>query len=47
MGATAKQLMIMRDGAMINGYLSDPATVADSLGAAFTSILDAGISTPH
>lgn len=35
----ARQLMILRDGAMVNGYLGDPASVADSLGAAFGSIL--------
>lgn len=37
--AVAKQLMIVRDGAMVNGYLSDPAAVAESLGAAFASIV--------
>jgi AcrR family transcriptional regulator len=37
--ATARQLMILRDGAMVNGYLSDPATVAEALAEAFTSII--------
>lgn len=37
--ATARQLMILRDGAMVNGYLGDPETVADSLAAGFTAIL--------
>ncbi|ARJ06548.1 TetR family transcriptional regulator [Cnuibacter physcomitrellae] len=37
--ATARQLMILRDGAMVNGYLGDPETVADSLGAGFAAIL--------
>lgn len=37
----ARQLVILRDGAMVNGYLADPATVAEPLGAAFTSILEA------
>jgi AcrR family transcriptional regulator len=37
--AAARQLMILRDGAMVNGYLGDSASIADSLGSAFTSIL--------
>jgi AcrR family transcriptional regulator len=37
--AAAKQLMVLRDGAMVNGYLGDPATVAETLSAAFASIL--------
>jgi AcrR family transcriptional regulator len=36
----ANQLVILRDGAMVNGYLSDPETLAASLGAAFESIID-------
>jgi AcrR family transcriptional regulator len=39
--AIARQLMILRDGAMVNGYLSDPATVTASLSAAFASIIRA------
>lgn len=39
--ATARQLMILRDGAMVNGYLGDPASVAESLGAAFTAVVAA------
>ncbi len=39
--SAARQLMILRDGAMVNGYLGDPSTVADSLGSAFTSIVAA------
>ncbi len=35
----ARQLMILRDGAMVNGYLGDAETVGDTLGAAFTSII--------
>ncbi|SDL80439.1 DNA-binding transcriptional regulator, AcrR family [Nonomuraea maritima] len=42
--AAARQLMILRDGAMVNGYLNDPTSVADSLKAAFTSVITA--STP-
>ncbi len=37
--STAKQLMLLRDGGMVNGYLGDPASVATSLEAAFTSII--------
>lgn len=43
--AVARQLMILRDGAMVNGYLNDPTSVADSLGAAFTSILTTATAT--
>ncbi len=39
--AAGKQLMMLRDGAMVNGYLNDPASVAEALGAAFTSIVTA------
>lgn len=42
--AVARQLMVLRDGAMVNGYLGDAATVAGSLGAAFTSILASATS---
>jgi AcrR family transcriptional regulator len=35
----AKQLMILRDGAMVNGYLGEPADVADALGDAFDAVL--------
>ncbi|RIQ18959.1 TetR/AcrR family transcriptional regulator [Jiangella rhizosphaerae] len=37
--SVARQLMILRDGAMVNGYLGEPSTVADSLGAAFVAIV--------
>lgn len=37
--STARQLMILRDGAMVNGVLGDPTAVADALGTAFTSIV--------
>ncbi|MFC4138065.1 MULTISPECIES: TetR/AcrR family transcriptional regulator [unclassified Microbacterium] len=39
--ATARQLMILRDGAMVNGYLGEPTSVATSLTAAFDSVLAA------
>ncbi|MGW8482015.1 TetR/AcrR family transcriptional regulator [Microbacterium sp. NPDC055903] len=40
----ARQLMILRDGAMVNGYLGDPEAVAVSLSAAFSAVVsgDAG-----
>lgn len=37
--AIARELMLLRDGAMVNGYLGDPASVGDSLAAAFTAIM--------
>lgn len=43
----AKQLLLLRDGAMVNGYLSDPASLADSLAGAFAAILTASESTPR
>lgn len=41
-GSVANQLMILRDGAMVNGYLGDSPAVAGSLEAAFMSILTTG-----
>jgi len=35
----ARELMMLRDGGMVNGYLGDPDSVADSLAAAFTAII--------
>lgn len=43
-GPTARQLMLLRDGAMVNGYLGDASTVAASLGAAFTAVLTAAVA---
>ena len=40
--SAARQLMILRDGAMVNGYLGEPSSLADALGAAFASIVTAG-----
>ncbi|WP_106815690.1 TetR/AcrR family transcriptional regulator [Microbacterium timonense] len=37
--AAARQLMLLRDGGMVSGYLGEPTAVAESLGAAFTSIV--------
>jgi AcrR family transcriptional regulator len=42
--SAARQLMILRDGAMVNGYLGEPSSVADSLAAAFTSVVRAAPS---
>lgn len=38
---TARQLMILRDGAMVNGYLGEPESLTTSLRAAFDSVLTA------
>lgn len=38
--ATARQLMLLRDGAMVNGYLGAPEELAASLSAAFASIVE-------
>lgn len=45
-GSAAKQLMLLRDGAMVNGYLGDPTAVADSLDAAFTAVITASGEAP-
>jgi AcrR family transcriptional regulator len=34
-----RELMLLRDGAMVAGYLSDPSAVAGVLGAAFADVL--------
>lgn len=39
--STARQLMLLRDGAMINGYLGSPEEVAATLDAAFASVIAA------
>jgi AcrR family transcriptional regulator len=36
---TADQLVMLRDGAMVSGYLSDPSTVADALDKAFRAVI--------
>lgn len=38
---TAQQLMILRDGAMVNGYLGESASVTAALSAAFASVIAA------
>jgi AcrR family transcriptional regulator len=40
--ATADQLMMLRDGAMVSGYLGAPQTVAESLAAAFLAVVRSG-----
>lgn len=49
--SVAGQLLLLRDGAMVSGYIGDPPTDADSVGAAFASILrncaDAGTISPR
>lgn len=37
--AVARQLMILRDGAMVNGYLGEPEAVTDALAAAFAAVV--------
>lgn len=39
--ATARQLMLLRDGAMVNGYLGAAETLAESLAGAFASVIAA------
>ncbi|MFE6977741.1 TetR/AcrR family transcriptional regulator [Streptomyces sp. NPDC057682] len=38
---TARQLMILRDGAMVNGYLGHSTSLQESLSAAFDSVITA------
>lgn len=40
----ARQLMMLRDGAMVNGYLGDPEALAASLKSAFDAVLTSAIS---
>ncbi|MDN3310310.1 helix-turn-helix domain-containing protein [Microbacterium oryzae] len=37
--ASARQMMLLRDGAMVNGYLGEPEAVAEALDAGFAAIL--------
>jgi AcrR family transcriptional regulator len=39
--SAARQLMILRDGAMVNGYLDEPEAIAASLAAGFAAIVAA------
>ncbi|MFI2365816.1 TetR/AcrR family transcriptional regulator [Promicromonospora sp. NPDC019610] len=38
----AEELMMLRDGAMLSGYLDDPAHVGSALERAFFAVIDAG-----
>jgi AcrR family transcriptional regulator len=40
----ARQLMILRDGAMVNGYLGEPELLTASLSRAFDSVLAAAVA---
>ncbi|SDU51633.1 TetR/AcrR family transcriptional regulator [Jiangella alkaliphila] len=44
--SAARQLMILRDGAMVNGYLGEASSVADALGAAFASVVTTAAPGP-
>lgn len=37
--AAARQLMMLRDGAMVSGYLGEPGTLAAPLSAAFNAVI--------
>ena len=39
---TGGQLMMLRDGAMIDGYLEDPEKIADALKGAYAAVVAAG-----
>lgn len=43
----ARQLMVLRDGAMVNGYLGDPTSLGPSLAAAFTSVIAPADAPQH
>lgn len=46
-GLVADQLIMLRDGAMVHGYMGDPATVADSLTTAGRAIIAAHLPAPR
>jgi AcrR family transcriptional regulator len=46
-GRVADQLVMLRDGAMVSGYLSDPAAVAAALRDAGRAIIAAGTTPPR
>lgn len=45
--AVARQLMILRDGAMVNGYLGESEAVARAVGLGFEAILTAAAALPN
>ncbi|MUK02669.1 TetR family transcriptional regulator [Vibrio cholerae] len=46
-GVIADQLIMLRDGAMVHGFMGDPTTVTDSLVIAGRAIVAAHTRTPH
>jgi AcrR family transcriptional regulator len=46
-GVVADQLIMLRDGAMVHGFMGDPTTVTDSLVTAGRAIVAAHTRTPH
>ena len=43
--AVARQFMMLRDGGMVNGYLGEPAELADTLKRGFDAVLSAAIAS--
>ena len=41
--SVGRQLMLLRDGAMVSGYLNDATKVSESLDAAFSSVVSASV----
>jgi len=46
-GRVADQLVMLRDGAMVSGYLSDPTVVADALYNAARAVIAFDASSPN
>jgi hypothetical protein len=44
---TARQLMMLRDGAMVGGYLGEPDEIAETLQGAYLAALATGLPTSH
>jgi hypothetical protein len=42
----ADQLVMLRDGAMVSGYLSDPRIVGAALNNAFRAVISSSTSSP-
>jgi len=42
--SVGRQLVLLRDGAMVSGYLQDGTQLGDSLGAAFTSVVTSAVA---
>lgn len=43
--SVGRQLVILRDGAMVSGYLTDATKLTEWLGAAFTSVVSSGAAS--